>query len=284
MNGRSVILIGGPDSGKTNYVGRLWPALDARRGALVAVSQPKDIAYVLDTADHLFQGRFAPRSEHNDDRRDFRICVTSSSGDSETEIVIPDISGELWRTAVINSEISDEWMQELRGANGALLFVLVNSDQDVRPLDWVSSRRLLAHVGRDDDRNKLPTQVMLCELIRYLELTLSDRPDGERPRLSVIVAAWDRVDDATCRSGPMDYLANEYPLVAGRLKDTTRMDVRSFGLSVVGGDLEVDEAYRDAFLDKAFDEHGWVVAYREETGLWYKDPDITMPVAWVVGD
>ena len=284
MSGRSVILIGGPDSGKTNYIGRLWPALDARRGCLVAASQPPDIGYVLDTAEHLFQGHFAPRSEHNDDRRDFEIVVTPFNGGSQTKIVIPDISGELWRTAVVNSEITEEWMDELRGAHGALLFILVNSDQDVRPLDWVTSRNLLAKIGQDADRNKLPTQVMLCELIRYLELTLSDRPDGGRPRLSVIVSGWDRVDDATCKAGPMVYLAKEYPLVAGRLSDITHMDVRSFGLSVVGGDLKHDNAYRNAFLDKAFDEQGWVVAYGEETSHWYKDPDITLPVAWVVGD
>ena len=284
MSERSVILVGGPDSGKTNYIGRLWTALDSRRGCLVAASQPRDIGYVLDTAEHLFRGHFAPRSEHNDDRRDFEIVVTPSSGGSETKIEIPDISGELWRTAVINSEITEEWMKELRRANGALLFILVNSEQDVRPLDWVTSRKLLAKIGQDEDRNKLPTQVMLCELIRYLELTLADRPDGGRPRLSVIVSAWDRVDDDTCTAGPMVYLAKEYPLVAGRLKDTTRMDVRSFGLSVVGGDLKDDEAYRNAFLDNSFDEHGWVVAYGEKKGLWYKDPDITLPVAWVVGD
>ena len=31
---RSIVLLGGPDSGKTNYVGRAWPALDAKTGRL----------------------------------------------------------------------------------------------------------------------------------------------------------------------------------------------------------------------------------------------------------
>ena len=283
MTGRSVMLIGGPDSGKTNYVGRLWPALDSRKGRLVAAAQPQDIGFVLDTADHLFQGHFAPRSEHDDDRRDFEIIVSPAGGDTEAKIVIPDISGELWRSAVTNSEIAEEWMKELRRADGALLFVRVNSDQEIQPLDWVTTRNLLAKVGRDDDRSKLSTQVMLCELIRYLELTLADRPDGGRPRLSVIVSAWDLVDSETCKDGPIVYLAKEHPLVAGRLQDTMRLDVRTFGLSVVGGDLRNDKAYRDVFLDKAFHEHGWVVIHNNETGLWKKDPDLTLPVAWVVG-
>ncbi|MEX2745793.1 hypothetical protein AB3480_31805 [Rhizobium mongolense] len=36
MNDRSIILLGGPDSGKTNYVGRLWHALDAKTYGLIA--------------------------------------------------------------------------------------------------------------------------------------------------------------------------------------------------------------------------------------------------------
>ena len=77
---RSVILLGGPDSGKTNYVGRLWLALDARKGRLFAAMLPEDIGFVLDTAEHLFQGRFAPRSEHTDGRRDFEVIVEPASG------------------------------------------------------------------------------------------------------------------------------------------------------------------------------------------------------------
>jgi len=280
---RSVVLIGGPDSGKTNYVGRLWLALDARKGALVAAVQPNDITYVLETAEHLFEGKFAPRTRHTD-RHDFEVVVQPIGGGAETKIVIPDIRGELWLNAVLESEISADWMDELKGADGALLFVRVNSDLNVQPLDWVVSKRLMTQVGGDEDRDKLPTQVMLCELIRFLELTLADRPDGGRPRLSVVVSAWDVVDSGTFATGPEAFLAREYPLFAGRLRDTDRLDIRVFGLSVVGGDLTDDDTYRAAFLEAGIDDHGWVSTQNEASGEWEKLPDMTLPVAWVVGD
>lgn len=53
---RSIVLLGGPDSGKTNYIGPLWLALDHGKGALHAAEQPTDIAFVLSVADHIFQG------------------------------------------------------------------------------------------------------------------------------------------------------------------------------------------------------------------------------------
>ena len=278
---RSVVLLGGPDSGKTNYIGGVWPALDSGKGRLHAARQPQDIRFVLEVTDHLTSGNFAPRSEYADKRRDFEVVVAQERGGDETSIIIPDISGELWRTAVLDCEISSDWMEELRRSDGALLFVRVGSDQDVRPLDWVTSQRLLAKLGAEGDPG-LPTQVMLCELIRFLEVSLTNRLDGGRPRLSLVVSAWDLVDPGTFASGPKAYLEHEYPLLAGRLRDLDRLDVRVFGLSVVGGDLSTDAECRDAVQESGLDGCGWV-AVEDAAGPWTRDTDLTLPIAWVVG-
>lgn len=284
MNDRSIILLGGPDSGKTNYVGRLWHALDAKNCGLIAAEQPTEIGFVLDTAEHLFQGRFAPRSEFADARRDFEVAVCLPDGSGHASIKIPDISGELWQNAVAESEIDSDWMNELDHAHGALLFVRVGSDLDVRPLDWVTAKAWLAKIGDDENRGKIPTQIMLCELVRYLELTMAKNKKSETPRLSVIVAAWDRVDSATFERGPVAYLQKEYPLLAGRLADTNELNVQIFGLSVVGGDLEIDPEFRDKFLETGMDSQGWVAVCDPETDVWRKDPDLTLPIAWAVGE
>lgn len=277
---RSIILLGGPDSGKTNYIGRLWRALDVGAGALHAAEQPDDINFVLEVTDHLFEGGFAPRSEHSDARRNFEVVVAATKDGPRSRVVVPDISGELWRNAVIEGEIDPDWMDELRQADAALLFVRVDSDQDVRPLDWVTSRTMLERLGGEEDLG-LPTQVMLCELIRFLEVSLADREDGGLPRLSVVVTAWDLVDAGTFDQGPMAYLEREYPLVAGRLADLENLDVQIFGLSIVGGDLKHDPEYRQAFLEAGLDAQGWVAVHDRDK--WRKDPDVTLPIAWAVG-
>lgn len=282
MTRRSVVLLGGPDSGKTNFIGRLWSALDARKGALIAVGQPNDIRFVLDTAEHLFQGHFAPRTQLQDGRRDFEVTVAPPAGEAEADIVIPDVHGELWRKAVVSSEIPAEWMNELKGADGALLFVRVGSDQNVRPLDWVVSRALLQKVGNLEEQTNLPTQVMLCEMVRFLELSLKKRPDGANPRLSLVVAAWDAVDAGKFAQGPLAYIKREYPMLAGKLADTQIIDVKVFGLSIVGGDLSADDTFRAEYLEAGMDGHGWVVT-QEANGEWKKYDDLTLPVAWVVG-
>src|SRR5947209_2715122 len=109
---RSVVLLGGPDSGKTNYVGRVWPALDGGQGALRAAHQPTNIKFVLEVADHLFAGHFAPRTEFTDKRRDFEVVVAERGSGVETSIVVPDISGELWLNAVNDCGMTTDWMEE----------------------------------------------------------------------------------------------------------------------------------------------------------------------------
>lgn len=277
---RSIILLGGPDSGKTNYIGRLWRELDEGNGALHAAEQPEDIKFVLEITDHLFQGSFAPRSEYSDARRNFEVVVAAESGGPSTKVIVPDVSGELWRKAVVENEIAPEWANELKKADSALLFVRVDSDQNVGPLDWVTSSKMLEMLGNDDDQG-LPTQVMLCKLIHILEDLLCTREDGTIPRVSVVVTAWDLVDPETSNLGPLDFLEREYPLFAGRLADVESLDVRVFGLSVVGGDLKNDDKYRQTFLEEGIDGTGWVLLL--EDNEWRKKSDVTLPIAWAVG-
>ena len=328
MTRRSIVLLGGPDSGKTNYIGRLWPSFKKRRGVLRAERLPDDIAYVDGAVEHLMQGSFAPRSDRNLEvgRADFSISVRGANGEGNlTELMVPDISGELWTRTVATFEISQEWLDVLNEAEGAIVFVRAHSDQIVQPLDWVTARNILRLDAEDDEsvaeaateggnelmvaveadvppadgeqplsgeeavdvvelpsEPDLPTQVLLCELLRYLNLCLADRVDGGRPHVAVVVAAWDLLDAEIRAGGPLAYLRREFPLFAGRLADTGRLDVKLFGLSVVGGDLEDDAEFRNRFLERDISEQGWVVV-EDRDGL-RTDEDVMLPIAWAMGD
>ena len=277
----SVVVLGGPDSGKSNYIARLWTALREKKGELVEAVQPTDIDFVLEAADHLFQGQFIQRSEQTEERRDFEVTVGSRANGRQAKIVVPDISGELWRRAAVDLDVSPDLMELMRKASGALLFLREGSDQNVQPLDWITAKKYLSKAKVVDDKG-MPTQVMLCELIRFLELTLARRADGGKPRLAVIVSAWDLVGEDVFGKGPVVYLEEEYPMLAGRLDDLTTLDAQVFGLSVVGGNLD-EVGFKKAFLDTGIDGHGWVAIREAGTGTWRMDPDLTKPVSWAIG-
>lgn len=289
MSEHSIVLLGGPDSGKTNYMSRLWLALNSKNAGLVASKNPEDIKYVEGGAEFILSGEFAPRSATNslpdDLTLDIPVRLASDPDGKEVLISVPDVSGELWNDAVERGDVTVEWMEALRQASGALLFVRVLSKANVTPLDWVNAAEYLNWVGADAPKDEqgqdllVPTQVALCEMLRFLDETLL-RVDRRRPKVAVLITAWDLVDAERRTVGPNAYLKEEYPLFAGRLADCSSLDLRSFGVSVVGGDFS-DPEFVTKFLEGDIDEMGYVTVDGAEGGA-LEVHDVTLPVAWVV--
>lgn len=285
MTAHNIILIGGPDTGKTNFIARLWVALRTGSGALTALGTPDQIKYVEDIVHYLHQGSFAPRTDQNLEVGSGSITISlgldKSFKEEIAELVIPDISGEIWKKAVETRELASERMTQLEDAVGVLLFVRVLSDLNVYPLDWVNTAELMEYQGDNAHQHKMPTQVMLCEFLRFLELKLSDRTAGRKPRIAVIITAWDLLDNDSSAAGPRAYLEKEYPLFVGRLADLDRFEVAIFATSVVGGDLKADKQFSEELLNSDFESAGFVRF--DHDGTVKKVNDFTLPVAWVIG-
>ena len=230
---------------------------------------------------HVLQGSFAPRSNKNigESRSDVLITVTLEgvTDGSSTDLLVPDITGELWRKAVATLELPAQWMEDLQRASGAMLFVRILSGEIVAPLDWITARDILrGPLALTKEKEGLPTQVELCELLRFLESSLKPHADGSPPRVAVVVTAYDLLDTEKATLGPSRYLEQEYPLFAGRLRDAKTLSIRTFGSSIVGGDLGIDEEFRRQFLDGDVSKFGFIVV--ERSGAIETIRDITRPL------
>ena len=316
MSETTIILVGGPDSGKTNYLARVWESIRSKTGSLVAPRPPSDITFVEEALEHLLKGGFAPRSDPNvaESTHSFAISVRKSGqGTGPTaNIVVPDVTGEMWKKALETYELPRAWMDSLKDASGALLFVREGSDQNEAALDWVTCAALLqlqadaegskgehapseepapGEVGQGSGNSKggeavveykprvrIPTQVALCELLRFLEFGLKRGDGGAAPRVAVMVTAWDRLDKERRMQGPLAYLTSEYPMLAGRLKDITTLEVKAFGVSVVSGDF-ADPKFKDEFFNRRFRDAGYVVTDDKPSEML---PDLTLPLSWVM--
>ena len=279
---KNIVLVGGPSSGKSNYIARLWVSLSNNEGRLLAPTTPDKIDYVEKLVSHLLAGKFAPRSDPSLEELGHDLVVDVQVRDSNplisASLVVPDVLGEVWKKAVANSELAQQWYDTLSETSAALLFVRAHSEDNFDALDWVTAGELLgAGLGEKAAANEIPTQVALCELLRMLENLLTK--EAGRPRVAVVVAAWDSLDKTGRASPPIKYLETQFPLFAGRLRDTLDVDVRIFGLSVVGGDLSIP-AFRDKLLVSGIPGNGLVVF--EEDGKVVEDKDVTVPIQWLL--
>ncbi|WBH16492.1 TRAFAC clade GTPase domain-containing protein [Sphingomonas radiodurans] len=346
----SIILVGGPASGKTNYIARLWLAFQAKKGTLRADHLPENVEYVNEAVSHVLSRKFAPRSERNMEesaRRDFTLSVRGDEGAGPARnLTVPDITGELWKRALETYELPQEWIDALAGCSSAIIFIRANSKLNRQPMDWVTAREVLkGHEDDDDDDTEeddadygldededgeqiartvvrplagqpattevkalavspeegptepiladaevhatstqdvgLPAQVGFCELVRYLTVTLGERPDGSKPRVAVVVTAWDTIHPDTRAAGPAKYLQDQFPMLAGRLRVPGRLEFGVFGMSIVGGNLR-NAAFRRSLKRRNLSDLGYTAVMRD--GGVAEDPDVTLPLAWALGD
>ena len=284
MTTSSIVLVGGPDTGKTNFIARLWAALRSGESALRLGGTPDEIKYVEDAVSHLHEGRFAPRTDKNVAAEQSSITIPlarpeAAQGDDRLELVVPDVSGEIWKSAVETRELARERMRQLEEAVGAVVFVRVLSELNVSPPDWVNLAELM-QLQKDGNLGEMPTQVMLCEFVRFLELRLHAARSISKPRVAVVVTAWDRLDAERGGAGPRAYLEKEYPLFAGRLADVSRFEVGIFSMSILGGDPEADEEFRDKLLEEGLRSRGYVGF---DSGEEIRETDdLGLPVAWTI--
>jgi len=127
----------------------------------------------------------------------------------------------------------------------------------------------------------LPAQVGFCELVRYLTVTLGGRPDGSKPRIAVVVTAWDTIHPDTRAAGPAKYLQDQFPMLAGRLRVPGRLEFGVFGMSIVGGNLR-NAAFRQSLKRRNLSDLGYTAVMRDDVVV--EDPDVTLPLAWALGD
>jgi|ERR1022692_932355 hypothetical protein len=278
----SLIMSGQPDSGKSNYLGRAWEELRTGVGALSFVDAD-DIEYLEDLLSHLLHGSFAPRSDKNieQSRHDITLTLKRRNVNEPFDLVVPDVTGELWKAAVANSDLPQEWMNSLEAAKGALLFLRVGSEENHQPLDWVASRNLLRLIGSSAGEGATPTQVVYSELLRYLQVKLGKRWGGASRKVALVIAAWDRLDPEYRKRPPIDYLRKEFPLLAGRIENIDDLEVRLFGMSIVGGDLADDEEFKARFQKGEIKDFGYTVIETENKQVSH-ERDLTLPLAWLM--
>lgn len=318
----SVLLIGGPDAGKSNYLFRLWIALNDGRGALTKDGLPSDVEYLRAGAERLLEGAFAGRTSKEVHERIEMPVKTSESGAQVRRgvLLVPDMPGEQIRAIYRNRQWSKAWEEHISARCGCLIFIRAGSSENVVSLDWATCIEIYgaaisppssatpeansdsaaasapagakaeAQPGQKqtdlkdgESKNEPPTQVLLTDWMQFLRRAIADHVGGaHRPRVGVVVSAWDAVPADQVAAGPLQYLKDNFPLLHQFVETNgDYLDLQVFGLSVVSGDLKADTEFRKKYEAGNPREFGFVIHSLQ--GELRQAADVTLPVAWALG-
>lgn len=173
--------------------------------------------------------------------------------------------------------LPDGASQPLPAENPALIF-----DRSYQPEDEVE------HRAHPSEPVHPPTAVALVETLQFLRhergLIFGDVPAPDEFRIAVIVSRWDEV--ARTREqreeGPQAFVQRRFALLHDFIcANFDATGVRFFGLSATGGDLW-DKTYRERYAGLEPAKVGEVVYHPTPGGSVRSDPDITLPIGWLL--
>lgn len=252
---RPLLVIGGPNAGKTHYGGQLLGRLNHGEGHLRMHGAPVNIAPFEEVLKALGQGRTAGHTAMNV-YHEIILPVSTASG-KPFELVFPDYNGEQVKAMMEQRHITQEWRVRLADSGGWLLFIrleLIRAYEDIlsRPRVQVGSERAAPPADF-----KWSDQVYYVEL---LQLLLFAKGVGtirrvKNPALTVVLSCWDELSEAsTKRAAPTELLSKKMPLFTEFINAMWDEDTLSvIGLSALGKALqenETDEDYKDLGPEK----------------------------------
>lgn len=282
---RGVLMVGGPDMGKTNYLARLWgAAYKFKSGILCADGLPDDLEHLNTILGSLVNGNFAERTKIDEHWHCEIPLKAQQAGGFRGKLIIPDRPGEEWRGIYTKNEWSEFWENQIDSLSGCLCFIRPNSKELRAPLDWITCWKHLGTGNIDlPFADETPTQVEMVHWIQCLKHAKNSRGVcGEKIRVGVIISAWDALPGDRKSGTPLQYLESNLPLLHQFMSTNSHAyEFAAFGVSIAGGDLEEDEDFRAEYQEIDPFTAGYVI--HELSGQRQKSLDHTLPVAWAMG-
>lgn len=286
---RTVLIVGGPAAGKSNYIFRLWLALrDGTQRKLGQGRLPDEAEYLAEGANAQLGGAFAGHTPHGTGAV-CEIPIVTSGFDAS--LVLPDRPGEEWLRLYSERRWPSEWEHLITPQTTCLVFLRANSVFNVSPPDWMVVQEAYGRNEANLDgsaptvESGTPTQVVLVEWIQMLlHLFRRYATSPLRPRIGIVISAWDVLSDEDRSVGPLGLLKREFRLLGDFVESNSdRFDLGLFGVSLYGGDFDQQAGFRAEFLAKGdYQSRGYVVQ-DDLKGNVQQSPDLTLPVEWALG-
>jgi hypothetical protein len=271
----SLLIIGGPDTGKTHYGGQLLGRLNQGKGQIKRRGASANIAPFEEVLRCLGQGVTAGHTA-TDVYHEIILPIELTSGDS-VDLVFPDYGGEQIKAIMEYRQITKAWRGRLIESAGWLLFI--RPERIHAPEDILTRPRPEAA----EQKTEMPTNFRWSDQAYYVELLqmlLYAKSAGttmkiKNPALTIVLSCWDELNPAATRNRiPNELLGERMPLFAEFINANWESeDLLVLGLSSLGKALKEEEP-DEGYLDNGPENFGYVVL--PDTT---HSSDLTLPVS-----
>lgn len=276
----NVLIIGGPNAGKTHFGGQLYGRLNSRLFSYKIDPQhrPADLTIFQEVIDRLSEGKRAGHTEASANRN-IELKVSDESN-NEVVFAFPDYAGEQVNFIIDNRRINTIWKQYIDSSSSWLLFVRLDDVQEIEDI----INRGIPSAEEIQKRNSTTPPVKISDAAHFVELLqmllyikgIPSLIKINKPNLTIVLSCWDilKLPEGTI---PIDVLKVRMPLLYHFVKNTWSENALSIiGLSSTEKTLtdEADEEY----IDKSPINFGYIINSKGE-----KQKDLTLSIRTFIG-
>ena len=219
----NVLIIGGPNAGKTHFGGQLYGRLSSRlfNYKIAPNNRPNDLTIFQEVIGKLSEGRRADHTEASANRS-IELKIEDSSGD-KIVFAFPDYGGEQLNYIIYNRRINTVWKQYVESSNSWMLFVRLD---EVKPVEDIINKGIPS-VEEIVRRNATPPPIKVSDAAYFIELLqmllytkgVPTLNKAVRPKLTVVLSCWD-VLNLPDNIKPSDILKERLPMLYEFLKNS----------------------------------------------------------------
>lgn len=279
MKPSELVVLGGPDSGKTHYAGQLYGRLQRCPGALRLrreAGTPPDLSPLDEVFRCLENGRSAGHTPTGT-WAEVHLPLVDGAGRA-TDLRWPDYGGEQVKAVAESRAVTPQWRDRLVAARGWLLFIRPSAETTYPDTLDKLNERPSADSASGARSMGWDATARLTELLQIL-LHVAGVGTSSRvssPRLAVLLSCYDEVLSDT--KSPREFLDERFPLLSSFIESTWHADSLSiWGLSSLGKALAADGA-DDDFIDGGPEHQGWVIPPEGAR----REVDLSLPLAWLL--
>ena len=276
----NVLIIGGPNAGKTHFGAQLYGRLNSRLFAykIAPHNRPADLTIFQDALDKLYEGKRAGHTEASANRS-IELKIDDEGG-NRVVFAFPDYAGEQVKSIVENRRVSEIWRQYIEASNSWMLFIRLD---EVQPIEDIINRGIPSPEEIQKRNQKAPPIkisdaahfVELLQMLLYIKgVPILNKVD--KPNLTILLSCWDLLNQRE-NILPSEILKQRLPLLYHFVKNTWLDNSLSIiGLSSTEKTLsdEPDEEY----IERTPIDFGYIVTSEGE-----KQKDLTLSIGTFIG-
>ena len=275
---KHILIVGGPDVGKTHFGGQLYGRLQSRLGSYRITSPPENLTVFKEVLESLNEGRSAGHSNVSSNEV-LELDLADKEGNA-ISLRFPDYGGEQVNAIVTDRRVDKVWAEQLKVSTSWMLFIR----PDRLPMIEDIVNRGLPEQAIIDQRNKEETPmelsapafyIELLQILLYAQRTVSGYAD--QPKLMVALSCWDLIEKVHKEKVPAEVLREKAPALSAFIESTWPQNHLVIGLSSTERTLSLTEADME-FAKRGPEDFGFLITPQGEP-----EKDLTVSIKLLLG-